>query len=674
LKHLLFIALFFIFLFFGCTKKGTQSDSPIDSKDSLSAYLSLANNFDLSSDQRDKYIQKALKIITPQENDSLYRVNLFKVANRYYNLQNWKEYKKTVLLVLEKSAVKQDAFSMAKGNNYLGDYYDSQGIPDSSFLYYNKAEKIYVVLSDNYNVAKTIIIKATLQYNQNDLLGSEKAVSKALKMINRTNQSDVLYDAYNLLGLIYNELDDYNNAMAYHNKAIESIDDELIASFYQPKATSYNNIGYLYLKTRDYKEAIRYFQKGLDQKNVFKDKPSLYAMLLNNLAYSKFKLNEKEGLPDLFFQSLKIRDSLQLTTGVIASQINLSEYFISKKDTLQASQFAKKALELAQKTNNYRNVLNSLKQLSIIEPQNASVYGNEYIQVSEKLQKSERKMGNKFTRIEYETEEIKSENTDLVQQNRNLVYIFTGLAMLGLFFFVIRAQKAKNRELLFKQQQQMANEEIYNLMISQQNTIETSSIKEKKRVARELHDGVLGRMFGVRINLESLNKIVDGMAVDKRNDYLIELRNIEQDIREISHDLNREKSELINNFVAIVENLFEDQKKTYESKFISSIDSAIKWELVSNSVKINLYRILQEALQNINKYAKANTIKIYLKKEENHLILNITDDGIGFNVNKAKKGIGLQNIVFRAKECDGVFDIQSSKGAGTIITVTTPIE
>ncbi len=674
MKHLLFIALFFIFLFFGCTKKGTQSDSPIDSKDSLSAYLSLANNFDLSSDQRDKYIQKALKIITPQENDSLYRVNLFKVANRYYNLQNWKEYKKTVLLVLEKSAVKQDAFSMAKGNNYLGDYYDSQGIPDSSFLYYNKAEKIYVVLSDNYNVAKTIIIKATLQYNQNDLLGSEKAVSKALKMINRTNQSDVLYDAYNLLGLIYNELDDYNNAMAYHNKAIESIDDELIASFYQPKATSYNNIGYLYLKTRDYKEAIRYFQKGLDQKNVFKDKPSLYAMLLNNLAYSKFKLNEKEGLPDLFFQSLKIRDSLQLTTGVIASQINLSEYFISKKDTLQASQFAKKALELAQKTNNYRNVLNSLKQLSIIEPQNASVYGNEYIQVSEKLQKSERKMGNKFTRIEYETEEIKSENTDLVQQNRNLVYIFTGLAMLGLFFFVIRAQKAKNRELLFKQQQQMANEEIYNLMISQQNTIETSSIKEKKRVARELHDGVLGRMFGVRINLESLNKIVDGMAVDKRNDYLIELRNIEQDIREISHDLNREKSELINNFVAIVENLFEDQKKTYESKFISSIDSAIKWELVSNSVKINLYRILQEALQNINKYAKANTIKIYLKKEENHLILNITDDGIGFNVNKAKKGIGLQNIVFRAKECDGVFDIQSSKGAGTIITVTTPIE
>ncbi|WP_233588585.1 tetratricopeptide repeat protein [Flavobacterium sp. LS1P28] len=634
----------------------------------------MSNDFDLPSEQREKYVKKALQVITPQENDSLYRVNLFKIANRYYNLENWKEYKRTVRLVLEKSAMQQDAFSMAKGNNYLGDYYDSQGIPDSSFLYYDKAEKIYFELNDNYNLAKTIIKKANLQFNQSDLLGAEKATSKVLKIIKNSNKSDVLYDAYNLLGLIYNELEDYNTAMRYHNKALASIDDELMASFYQPQATSYNNIGYLHLKKQDYKQAKRYFQKGLDQKNVFKDKPSLHAMLLNNLAYSKFKLNEKEGLPDLFFRSLKTRDSLQLTTGVIASKINLSEYFISKNETLRASQFAKQALELSKKTNNYRNVLNSLKQLSIIEPQNAAVYGNEYIQVSEKLQKSERKMGNKFTRIEYETEEIKNENKDLVQQNRNLVYIFSGLAMLGLFSFVIRTQKAKNRELLFKQQQQMANEEIYNLMITQQNTIEINRIKEKKRVARELHDGVLGRLFGVRINLDSLNKIVDGTAVEKRNNYLIELKNIEQDIREISHDLNREKSELINNFVAIVDNLFEDQKKTHKSKLISSIDPAIKWELVSNSLKINLYRILQEALQNSNKYANANTIKIELRKEEDHLILKISDNGVGFNIKTAKKGIGLQNILFRTKECDGIFDIQSSKKGGTIITVTTPIE
>jgi len=184
---------------------------------------------------------------------------------------------------------------------------------------------------------------------------------------------------------------------------------------------------------------------------------------------------------------------------------------------------------------------------------------------------------------------------------------------------------------------------------------------------------VLGRMFGVRMNLDSLNKIFDESASRQRISYLIELKNIEQDIREISHDLSREKSELINNFVAIVDDLFEDQKKTFKSKLVSSIDASIKWEAINNANKINLYRIIQESLQNINKYAQANTINVEFKKGIDNLFLQISDDGIGFNVKKAKKGIGLQNMLSRINECNGTFDIKSKRGEGTIITVTVPI-
>lgn len=673
MKQTLYKTIFLIMLLNSCDQKNQEFHYTTNSSDSLNSYLSLANDFDLAYEQRQRYIKKAFKIVSTQENDSIYRVNLFKIANRYYNVENWRAYKSTVELILEKSELKNDAISMAKANNYLGDYFDSQGKPDSSFFFYNKAQKMYLQLNDNYNLAVTIIKKANIQFYQSDFLGSEKSTSKALKIKQNRYHSDVMYDAYNLLGLIYNELEDYDNAMVYHNKALASIDSELMSSFYQPEATSYNNIGYLYLKREKYKQAKDYFLKGLNQKNISSDKPYIYAMLLNNLAYSKFKLKEKAQLPDLFFQSLKIRDSLKLTSGVIASKINLSEYFISKKDTTLASLYAKQALVLSQKTNNYRNILNSLKHLSLIDPKNAIQYANEYIKVSEQLQKSERKMGNKFTRIEYETDEIKSENNELAQQNRNLLYLFSGLGVLGLLIFKIKSQKAKNRELLFKQQQQVANEEIYNLMISQQNTIEISRVEEKKRVARELHDGVLGRMFGVRMNLDGLNKQQDESAMLQRINYLAELKNIEQDIREISHDLNREKSELINNFVAIVNNLFEEQKKTYKSKFIVNLDHSISWEKISNTVKINLYRIIQEILQNTNKYAEALHVKVDLKKEEDHLVLKISDDGKGFNLKTAKKGIGLQNILFRANECEGVVDIKSAKQQGTIVTVTLPI-
>ncbi|MFV8335689.1 tetratricopeptide repeat protein [Flavobacterium sp. RSP29] len=643
-------------------------------EDSLTSYLSLANDDAISLIKKKEYNQKAFSIIINQPNDSMNKVNLFKVANRYYNMNNWKGYKETVYLVLENSISSKDLENMAKGYTYLGDYYSSQAISDSAFMYYSKAEKMYRPLRDNYNLAKTLLNKALLQYNEGDFSGSEIEAFSALRVIKGEKASEVLYDSNNLLGIVYNEREEYDKAIEFHTKALASINDTLIPAVFQSKATSLNNLGFVYQNMNKHKQAKSYFQDGLRQEKLKNDKPFIYAMLLDNLAYSKFKLKEWDQLPDLFYKSLRLRDSLQLTAGIITNKIHLAEYFAYKKDTIKALKFSNEALIIARNSKNYRNVLASLKQLAVIEPQKAADYTKQYIHINDSLQKAERKMGNKFTRIEYETDQIKSENTDLVEQNRNLVYIFSGLAILGLFIFVIKTQKAKNRELLFKQQQQKANEEIYNLMISQQNTIEGIRIKEKKRVAQELHDGVLGRMFGIRMNLDSLNKIHDGTAVEKRNNYLKELKSIEQDIREISHDLNREKSELINNFVAILDNLLEEQKKTFKPKLFTSIDRTIKWELLSNSIKINLYRIIQESLQNINKYAEANTIKVELKKIEDDLFLTISDDGNGFDVNKSKKGIGLQNIQSRTIECNGTVDIKSKKGNGTIITIAVPFE
>lgn len=664
-----------MFLFFSCSKKRSDNETVNSSKDSLSAYFSFANDLSLSIQKRQEYSHKAFEIVVNHENDSLNRVNLFKVANRYYNTGDWKDYSKTVHLVLEKSKSAKDTTNIAKAYTYLGDYYESQAALDSAFMFYYKAEKMYAKLGDNSNLGKILISKANLHYRVGDFLGSEKVAFNVLRIIKGEKRANsILYDAYNLLGITFTELGEYENAIVYNNKALSVIDDEIIPVEFQSRATSFNNLGFLYLNLQKYQLAKSCFQKGLEQKNVINQKPYVYALLLDNLAYSKFKLNETEGLPEMFYQSLKLKESLKLSSGIFINKIHLSEYFASKRDTIKALQYSKEALLLARNTDISRDILVALRQLAIVDPEKASIYSKEYIHINEDLQKAERKMGGKFTRIEYETDEIKGKNTNLETKNRNLLFVFGFFVMLGLLLFVIKAQKAKNRELLLKQEQQKVNEEIYNLMISQQSTIDNNRIVEKKRVAQELHDGVLGRMFGVRINLDSLNKIHDETATLQRNNYLSELKNIEQDIREISHDLNREKSELINNFVAIIDNLFEDQKKTFRPKLIAIIDKSIKWELVSNSVKINLYRIIQESFQNINKYANANTIKVELRKKEGNLFLVISDDGVGFKVKKAKRGIGLQNIQSRTDECNGTLEIKSNKGEGTIITVTVPIE
>lgn len=669
------IILIFVLIFFGCEKKVETGKGLAPSDDSLVTYLSLANDINLSYDFKRKYNERAFAIIINQENDSINRVNLFKVANRYFNMNDLKSYLKMSKLILKRSKISNDSVSTAKAYIYLGDYYDSQSISDSAFMNYYQAEKLYLRINDQYNLAKTFLRKASLQYNGGDFFESEIAVFKALSILNhQKNVSDQLYECYNLLGILYNDREEYIKSLEFHNKALNVLSDSSIPLELQLKATSLNNIGFVYISMHKYEMAKKYFQKGLDEKNLFKEKIVVYAMLLDNLAYVKFKLNDPVGLPNLFFKALSIRDSLGLNSAIVSNKIHLSEYYAFKKDTFRSIQFSKQALILSRSSDKLNNTLLALKQIAVVDPKNASSYSKEYILLNEQMLKAERKMGDKFSRIKYETKEIKDENSNLQEKNKTLIYVFSICTLIGLFFYVYKTQQARNRELLFKQQQQIANEDIYNLMISQQNDIELTRIREKKKVAQDLHDGVLGRMFGVRISLDSLDKVDEAEAAPKRKKYLSELKNIEEDIREISHDLNREKSELINNFIAILKKLFEDQKNNYRSKLIESFDSNIKWELVSNTVKINLYRIVQEALQNCNKYANAKTIKVEFKSEIDHLVLSIFDDGIGFNPKRTKNGIGLHNIQYRAAECKGIVLLKSAKGEGALLVIKIPID
>ncbi|OXA95013.1 tetratricopeptide repeat-containing sensor histidine kinase [Flavobacterium hercynium] len=661
--------------FWACSRKAKTDNEKSPVKDSLPAYLSLANEDNLPLKFKQKYNQKALAIILEQQDDSVNKANFFKVANRYYNMGDWKSYFKTTKLILERSEKNKDSATTAKAYSYLGDYYIVQSIPDSAFLSYYKAEKLYLRLKDEYNIARTFLNKASLQYNEGDFFESEITVFKALSSLKKQKKvNELFYESYNLLGILYNEREEYAKALEFQTKALQVLEDQTIPAEFQYRATSLNNVGYVYMNMNDYKQAKDYFVKALKEKNLFEDKAPLYATLLDNLAYSKFKLKESDQLPELFKQSLKVRDSLGLKAAVISSKIHLSEYFAFKKDTFKAIQFCKQALTLARSSGKTINTLSALRQIAIIDPQNAAIYSKEYIHLNGRMLKAERSMGEKFSRIEYETNEIKDQNFSLQEKNKTLVYVFSICTLIGLFFYVYKTQQAKNRELLFKQQQQIANEDIYNLMLSQQNDIELTRIREKKKVAQDLHDGVLGRMFGVRISLDSLDKIDEAEAAEKRKKYLTELKNIEEDIREISHDLSREKSELINNFVVILNKLFENQQNIYNAKVITFFDPQIKWELVENAVKINLYRIVQEALQNCNKYSEADFITVEFKSEINHLILSIFDNGKGFDTKRTKNGIGLHNIEYRAKECKGSVNIKSGKGKGTLLVIKVPID
>jgi signal transduction histidine kinase len=100
------------------------------------------------------------------------------------------------------------------------------------------------------------------------------------------------------------------------------------------------------------------------------------------------------------------------------------------------------------------------------------------------------------------------------------------------------------------------------------------------------------------------------------------------------------------------------------------IDKSILWHLISNENKIHLYRILQECIQNINKYAQASNCFVFIFVTNSIMTLKIWDDGIGFDSTNVKKGIGLRNIKERTISLNGNIEIISKKGTGTEVIVT----
>ncbi len=109
------------------------------------------------------------------------------------------------------------------------------------------------------------------------------------------------------------------------------------------------------------------------------------------------------------------------------------------------------------------------------------------------MQNEERKVKDRFARIAYETDEVIQKNTELEVKNRNLVIFLFGAVTIFFVLYAVRTQKIRNRELAFKQEQQETNNQIYNIMISQQEKVDAASAFEKNRMEQELHDGILSR-------------------------------------------------------------------------------------------------------------------------------------------------------------------------------------
>ncbi|GGK37868.1 MULTISPECIES: tetratricopeptide repeat-containing sensor histidine kinase [Flavobacteriaceae] len=570
-------------------------------------------------------------------------------------------------------ATKRDDFYKIGDSHWnYGNYYTDLEVVDSAYYHYHKAYENFKLVKHDYYAAKMLYNMAFIQGRLKDYTGSEVLIFGAISKFEKEKRPERLYECYNYLGLIYIEIEEFDRAIFYHNKALDYLTKIKDKKNY--KEGSLSNIGLTYQKLNNYEKAIENFKKALNIRDLKNQDPIFYARLIDNIAYTKFLRGDTLNIAEDLYKSLKIRDSLNNISGVVICKRHLSEFYAVKKDTILAVKYANEAFELADQLDNNRDKLETLLLLSKVDRQKSNKYLNEYVRISDSLQVEDRKIRNKFTRIRFETDEYIEETEKLSQQNI-LILLGGFITILFISFaYFLRVQGAKNKELLFEKEQQKNNQEILSLMIKQQTKLEEGRLKERHRISEDLHDGVLGKIFGTRLGLGFLNINGDKETIEKHKYYVDELQIIEKEIRTISHELKNEILSSKDDFSKIIKDLIEKRSNLESFKYQYYCDEAIYWDNINDDIKINLYRILQEALQNIIKYADASYVEIKISLNNNNIELLVKDNGKGFNIKEKRKGIGLKNMQSRVEKIEGTLKIDSLKNEGTTIFVTCPIQ
>jgi signal transduction histidine kinase len=114
-------------------------------------------------------------------------------------------------------------------------------------------------------------------------------------------------------------------------------------------------------------------------------------------------------------------------------------------------------------------------------------------------------------------------------------------------------------------------------------------------------------------------------------------------------------------------------EKNTSIKTVFTYEEDEDWDGLLGEIKINVYRMVQEALQNAIKHAACENFFLTFVKDNGELLVLMRDDGIGFKVEKGRKGIGMRNISSRIKKLNGQWSLQSKPGQGTEITLHIPI-
>ncbi|MBI2257378.1 MAG: hypothetical protein HYU67_00585 [Flavobacteriia bacterium] len=459
---------------------------------------------------------------------------------------------------------------------------------------------------------------------------------------------------------------DYKQGCFYFHKAIEHGKKYKVPSI--EMAPIYNNYGET-IKEEKLDSAIYYFETAL--KLAQKESDSIgIPFSLNKLAESyakkrmfetafnylkksdvyRFKNADSSGIADNYAYRADIFYEIPVIDSAI--KYYLLSYELSKRWKYNAlERFCSKRLaNLFRKKKNYEKALFYFEINKTLE--DSVLNGN----VKNEMAHLE---------IRYDTEKTKRElaeqESKLATKQKYLVLTLTLLILIIIIsYFAIRFQRLKRKrkinEILWSQELENAKKEKH-------------FMDEKMRIARELHDNIGSHLTFIISSLDNLNYTQNEENKTKKlNDLTSFGRQTMKDLRDTIWAMNHEDG----NMEVLLTRLAE-LRSILPPHLQIQVHSNVHKELPLKGIQLlNIYRIIQEFIQNTIKYAMADLIHIEFLKTSNGFVISIIDNGRGFDLKEIRFGNGLLNMKRRCEEMNGKFIINSSE-KGTEIECNIPV-
>lgn len=497
---------------------------------------------------------------------------------------------------------------------------------------------------------------------------------RALSVFQDLNDAAEQGNTLNEMAILTKKQKDYEQSLHYLSEAYQlcaSEPDSLCMS------TALDNRALVLMEQGNYDTAYVYLQRVLDIRQRIGDSVGL-GYVFNNLAEVVVTRGQTAQAVEYIGASSRIRQALGDTRGVIINTNNIGEVYLQAGRYEQALGQFLKSLEMLEAARihypDFRAYLyGKIAETYVRLEQHKAAYDflEREQQIRDSLLTVEKVKSLSDMEVRYQTarkeEELQRQRADLAQvklQNTRLIALLLALLLLGgLAYMLIRNRQRK------KLQQAVLKEKERGI----QAVLEATE-QERKRISRDLHDGVGQQIGGLKLAMESLRgaSMLQEAALEQQFEDVSQiLQDTADQIRSISHQMMpRALTEqgLLPAVRDLLENTFAYARITYDfSEF------GLTERQLPEPIALTAYRVLQELLNNIVKHAEATQVDIQLRVINERLLLTVQDNGRGFEENIQTDGHGILNMRTRLEAVGGRLKLESEPNEGTSATMIIPL-